>query len=252
MTEHIGVEIADGVAELRMQRPAKKNALTDAMYHAMADAMAAADADDGVGAVLFLGVEGTFTAGNDVADFLAQSESAVRPTDRGVVRFLQALTHGQTPLVAGVDGLAVGIGTTLLFQCDLVVASDRSLFLTPFTDLGLVPENASSYLGPRIMGYQRAFEMLCLGEAFDATRAESAGFVNRVVAPERLEKAARDLARRLAAKPRQAMRASRNLLRPDGAARHQAIEVESEVFGDRLRSAEAHAAFAAFMAKKAS
>lgn len=249
MTDHVEVTEAAGVLTLRFNRPEKKNALTDAMYHALADAME--EAEEGAGAILFLGAGGAFTAGNDIADFLAQATGGGRPEERGVARFLRAQLEGSVPMVAGVDGLAVGVGATTLLQCDYVVASDRAVLKTPFTDLGVVPENASSILGPRIMGHPRAFEMLAMGESFDAARAEAAGIVNRVVAPEALEETARAAAETIAAKPREAMRAARRLLRGDMAPVRAAMTEESRIFGERLMSAEARAAFEGFMTRKA-
>lgn len=251
MSGAIDVTTAEGVAKLVMNRPEKKNALTDKMYHALADAMAAAEADDAVGAILLLGAGGNFSTGNDIADFLAASQSGGLSADLGVNRFLQAQVMGEKPLVAGVSGLAVGVGATTLFQCDLVYAAETADIRTPFVDLGLVPENASSYLAPRIMGHQRAFEMLALGEPFDAERALAAGIVNRVVPEAELDAVAFDAARRLAAKPREAMAITRRLLRADPAAVAERSAEEGRLFGERIRSDEARAAFMAFMSRKA-
>ncbi|MEL6235553.1 MAG: crotonase/enoyl-CoA hydratase family protein [Pseudomonadota bacterium] len=246
---------ANGVQTLRIARPEKKNALTDAMYHALADAMAEAEADPAIGVHLFASHEGMFTAGNDIADFIARatggaaSGGAVAPS--GVMRFLQALSTAEKPMVAAVDGIAIGIGTTMLWQCDMVLASPRARFHTPFIDLGLVPENASSLLAPRLMGYARAFEMLCLGEPFDAERALAAGFVNAIHPPEKLDAEAQALAARLAAKPREAMRLSRALLRGTSEERLDALRREGRIFEERLSSDEARNAFMAFMSRKA-
>lgn len=247
---HVEIARADGVQALRLVRPEKKNALTDAMYHALADAMAAGEADAAVGCHLFLGSGGVFTAGNDIGDFLAQS---VRPADglaRGVERFLEAQAAAEKPMVAAVDGLAIGIGTTLLLQCDMVLASPAAVLKTPFVDLAAVPENASSLLGPRIMGHPWAFELLCLGEAFDAERALAARIVNRIVPAGALEAEAQAVAARLAAKPREALRLSRALLRGDPAERRAVSRKEGALFAERIRSDEARAVFAAFMARK--
>ena len=251
MSGAIDVTTAEGVAKLVMNRPEKKNALTDKMYHALADAMAAAEADDAVGAILLLGAGGNFSTGNDIADFLAASQSGGLSADLGVNRFLKAQVTGRKPLVAGVAGLAVGVGATTLFQCDLVYAAETADIRTPFVDLGLVPENASSYLAPRIMGHQRAFEMLALGEPFGAERALAAGIVNRVVPEAELDAVAFDAARRLAAKPREAMAITRRLLRADPAAVVERSAEEGRLFGERIRSDEARAAFMAFMSRKA-
>ncbi|MCB8838921.1 crotonase/enoyl-CoA hydratase family protein [Aurantimonas sp. VKM B-3413] len=233
------------VLTIRMRRPEKKNAITREMYRAMADALAAADADDGVAAIVFCGVPGAFSAGNDIADFVAIAESGALPAE--VRDFLHALAGVQKPLIAAVDGLAVGIGTTLLMHCDLAYASPGSIFRTPFLDLGVTPEAASSLIGPRLMGHQQAFALLVLGETFGAARAREAGLITQVV--EDPEAAAGDAARRLGEKPAEALRIARALLRgaPDEIAAR--IDLELRYFGERLRSDEAQAAFRAFLAR---
>ena len=251
MSGQIDVTVEAGVKTLRMNRPDKKNALTDKMYHALADEMVSAEADDAVGAILLLGAGGNFTTGNDIADFLAASQGGGLSADLGVNRFLRCQVEATKPLVAGVEGLAVGVGATTLFQCDLVYAADTADIRTPFVDLGLVPENASSYLAPRIMGHQRAFEMLALGEPFTAEMGVQAGFVNRVVPADDLETVAMDAARRLAAKPREAMAITRRLLRGDPATIGAVAAEEGRLFGERIKSDEARAAFMAFMSRKA-
>ncbi len=253
MSGTIDIETKDGVALLVMNRPEKKNALTDAMYHALADGMAAAEADAAVGAVLLAGAGGNFTTGNDIVDFLAASKGGANggAGGRGVGRFLMAQVEGKKPLIAAVEGLAVGVGATTLFQCDLVYAAESASIRTPFVDLGLVPENGSSLLAPQLMGHQRAFEMLALSEPFDARRAEAAGIVNRVVPAESLMETALAAARRLAAKPREALLATRAMLRPDPEAVKAVSLAESRAFAERLGSAEARAAFEGFLARKA-
>lgn len=248
MDGRIDMETREGVAVLVMNRPEKKNALTDAMYHALADGMAAAEADAGVGAVLLAGAGGNFTTGNDIGDFLKAATGGAG--GKGVGRFLMAQAEGLKPLVAAVEGLAVGVGATTLLQCDLVFAAESASIRTPFVDLGVTPENASSLLGPRIMGHPRAFELLVLGEPFDAKRAEAAGIVNRVVPAESLMETAFAAARRLAAKPRGAMLAARALLRGDAEAVKAASLAESRIFAERLRSVEARAAFEGFLARR--
>ncbi len=239
------IEVArgDGVQTLRLNRPEKKNALTDGMYHALADALAAGEADGAVAAHLILGQPGVFTAGNDIADFLSGRGTG------GVGRFLMALVDLAKPLVAGVDGAAIGVGATLLLHCDLVIASPRTVIATPFVDLGLLPENASSLLAPRIMGHPWAFELLCLGEPFGAERAREARILNRIVAEDAVERVATELARRLAAKPAGALREARALLRGDVEAVRTRSLAESAAFTARLGSPEAQAAFAAFLAR---
>ncbi|MEM9047654.1 MAG: crotonase/enoyl-CoA hydratase family protein [Pseudomonadota bacterium] len=248
--ETVLVSRRDGVQTIRIARSEKKNALTDAMYHALADALVAAEADESIGTHLFASHAGVFTAGNDIADFISRATSPVGDPTSGVVRFLEAQCTTQKPMVAAVDGLAIGIGTTMLWQCDMVLASPKARFHTPFIDLGLVPENASSLLAPRLMGHALAFEMLCLGEPFDADRALSAGFVNAIHPAEALDAEAQALAARLALKPRAAMRISRALVRGTPDERLAALRREGKHFAERLASDEARAAFTAFMNRK--
>ncbi|MGZ5662668.1 MAG: enoyl-CoA hydratase-related protein, partial [Usitatibacter sp.] len=168
------------ILDIEFNRPQKKNAFTSDMYEALAAALGEAERDDSVRVVVFHGAAGIFTAGNDIEDF------AKRPPqgeDSPVFRFLEAASRAPKPLVAAVDGPAVGIGTTLLLHCDLVYAGEDARFRLPFASLGLVPEFASSYLLPLVAGYQRAAELLLLGEAFDAQKAYAAGFVTKVVPP---------------------------------------------------------------------
>lgn len=240
----IEIERDGAVQRIRMNRPDKKNALTGAMYTALAQALEQRDAD--IRAHLLCGVPGAFTAGNDIADFLAMA-GQMAMQDAPVVRFLRALANCETPLVAAVDGLAIGVGTTMLFHCDMVFSSERALFRTPFLDLGLVPEAGASLLAPRVMGHARAFELLCLGEPFDAARALSSGFVNHVVAEEEVEARALAAARAIAAKPAEAMRLSRALLWGERADLRARMEEEIRLFAERLSSQEARAAFTAFM-----
>lgn len=253
-SEFIQASRDGAVAVLRIARPDKKNALTTAMYAALTSDLTRAEADPAVAVHCLLGVPGAFSAGNDLEDFLAFSAQGKLGTE--VLDFLNRIATLDKPLVIGVDGLAIGIGTTLLLHADLALASDRSLFRTPFTDLGLVPEAASSLLGPRLMGHVKAFELLVLGAPFDAAAAEKAGLVNKVVAADALEPATLDLARALAAKPHEAVAIGRALLRqsqPFGRAEVQArIALEGEKFKERLTSAEAQAAFRAFLTKKKS
>jgi enoyl-CoA hydratase/carnithine racemase len=248
-TRQIAVERHGAVQLLRFARPEKKNALTDGMYHALADAMAAAEADGGIGAHLFAGSGGVFTAGNDIGDFLSRGVQG-EGFAGGVVRFLEAQATAAKPMVAAVDGLAVGIGTTMLLQCDMVLASPAAVLRTPFVDLGILPENASSLLGPRLMGHAWAFELLCAGEAFGAERALAARIVNAIHPAETLEAEALALAARLAAKPREAMRIARALLRGSPEERLERSREEGRLFAERVRSEEARAAFTAFMSRR--
>ncbi|AZN72822.1 crotonase/enoyl-CoA hydratase family protein [Georhizobium profundi] len=241
-------ESAPGVQIIRMNRPEKKNALTRTMYAAMTDALRQGDADPDVRAHLFLGAPGAFSAGNDMQDFLAFAMGGSLGAE--VIDFLKTLATTRKPLLAGVDGLAIGVGTTLTFHCDMTIASDRSLFRTPFTDLAIVPEAASTLLLPNIAGHQRAFAMLAAGLPFSAEEAREAGFVWRVVPPDALEAEALSLARDIAAKPPQALAIARDLIRGSEQQVLERIDAEAEHFKAQLKSAEARAAFEAFMSRK--
>lgn len=249
MTDHIIVSRTDaypGVMTIRFNRPEKKNAITAAMYHRMTEALQEANADDEVKAVVFLGTDGCFSAGNDMGDFLAYAMSGSSEPPAAAV-FIKALAMAEKPLVSGVDGLAIGIGTTLNLHCDLTVASGRSLFKTPFVDLALVPEAASSLLAPRIMGHQRAFAMLAMGDGFSAEAALDAGLIWKVVSPNEVELEALALAANLAKKPPQALQIARNLIRGPRDELLARMDEELAHFSERLKSAEARAAFEAFM-----
>ena len=232
---------------MRMNRADKKNALTGAMYSALTEGLRAAAADDAVGAIVILGSPGAFCAGNDIKDFIGFAMNGALGTP--ILDFLHALVGTGKPLIAGVDGVAVGIGTTMLLHCDHVIASDRSSFATPFVDLGLVPEAASSLLLPQIMGHRHAYEWLVMGARFDAARAAACGLVNRVVSVEALESETLASARAIAAKPREAAAIAKRLMRPDPALLLARIDEEAKLFAERLRSAEARRAFEAFLAK---
>ncbi|MEM6461505.1 MAG: crotonase/enoyl-CoA hydratase family protein [Pseudomonadota bacterium] len=255
MSEHIVVERPEkyggAVQILRFNRPEKKNALTQEMYGALVDAMHAAETDTSVRVHVFLGVPECFTAGNDMQDFLNYAVSG-RIGEGHVGRFLKALATVKKPMVAGVDGLAIGIGTTMQFHCDLTFATPRSEFRTPFVDLALLPEAGSSLLGPAVMGYQRAFSLLAMGHGFSAEEAREAGFVYKVVTEDALEAQTLSTAGEIAAKPPEAMRISRDLLRGESADVVARIEKESALFAERLTSPEARSAFEAFMLRKKS
>ncbi len=251
MTDDVLIERPDahpGVEVIRFNRPAKKNAITSAMYRKMAAALVSASADPDVKVVAFLGTEGCFSAGNDMADFIAVAMGGAMGRD--VIDFLTALATLDKPVVSGVDGLAIGVGTTIHMHCDLTVASARSVFRTPFVDLALVPEAASSLLAPRIMGHQRAFALLALGDAFTAEEALSAGLIRKIVEPETVEAETLALASKLAAKPPEALAIARRLLRGDRADVIARIDEEAVHFANQLKSAEARAAFEAFMTRR--
>ena len=232
---------------VRMNRPEKKNALTRPMYEAMSAALT--EKREGLRCIVILGNESGFTAGNDIGDFLAAAQSGGALEGR-TSNFLHDLARCETPLVAGVNGVAVGIGTTMLLHCDHVVAASDARLSTPFVALGLLPEAASTLLGPRLMGYARAFELFVMGRPFSAEEAKAAGLVNRVVAPQELEAAALAAAREIAALPPEGVRIARRLMRGPVDETIKRIDEEVAIFGERLTSPEAKAAFRAFLERK--
>lgn len=245
MSEHIAIVEAAGVIEIQIDRPDKKNALTGPMYRAMIAALADASARPDIGAVLVLGRGDAFCAGNDLKDFVAGPEGGAAAFD-----FISAIAAFDKPLVAAVQGLAVGVGTTMLFHCDLVYAAPDARFVMPFVNLGLVPEAGSSLLAPAIMGYAKAAAMLLLSEPMDADGADRAGFITAIVPAETLLDHARAKAAALMAKPPQALTATRRLMKGDPAALIARIEEEARLFRQTLSSAEAQEAFAAFFEKR--
>lgn len=247
MTEHIRVTTAGGIAEIRFDRPDKRNAITSAMYAAMRDALAAADADDAVRVVLFTAAGASFCAGNDLADFLAPRTGEAMP----VHGFLRALLTAGKPLVAAVRGNAVGIGTTMLLHCDIVVAAPDARLQVPFVNLGLVPEAASSLLLPRIVGHARASAMILLGEAVDAAAALATGLVNEVVAADELDVRARSLAAALAAKAPTSMRLAKKLLRGDLAPLLARMAEEGRLLEAQIDTPECREAITAVLEKRA-
>jgi len=246
MTDEIKVAIADGIHTIRFDRVAKKNALYSAMYVALRQALEAAERNPAVAVHVFEGAPGVFTAGNDIGEFLSGGAGLAQPT----VDFLRLLPVIEKPMIAAVDGLAVGIGTTLLLHCDLAYASPRATFRTPFLDLGVVPEAGSSLLAPRRLGYQRAFELLVLGATWSAAEAERYGLLNAVVPEADLASRVRETALKLAAKPPAALAAARRLMKGDAAAVRAQVDAEVALFAERLASPEAKEAFAAFLEKR--
>ena len=243
------ITIRDRVQTIRFNRPGKKNALKSDMYAAMTEALVNGDNSAEVTSHLFIGSGGVFTAGNDIAEFLERSKGGAA-LGMPVAGFIRGLATVKKPMIAAVDGLAVGIGTTLLFHCDLVYATPSASLRTPFLDLGLVPEAGSSLLAPLRMGYARAFELLVLGEPFSAERAREAGIVNALVPAGELEATALKAAARLASKAPEALALSRRLMRGDPSAIVARVDEEVKIFGARLSSPEAREAFAAFMEKR--
>ena len=248
MTDHVSVTHDDGVVLVRIARPEKKNALTGAMYDAMTGALAAADRD-GAGAIVIAGSGGVFTAGNDLADFLAFAERS--EGELPASRFIRQLAVTRTPLVAAVEGVAIGVGTTMTFHCDLVYAAPTATFRMPFVDLGLVPEAGSSFLLPGRVGRAKATELLMLGEPYNAGEAARLGLINAVVEADELVTHALAQAKRLAAKPRGALTATRRLIRGDEGQLLAAMRAEAEAFEAALKSADARRIFKAFLDKSA-
>ncbi|BAV51674.1 enoyl-CoA hydratase [Mesorhizobium sp. 113-1-2] len=250
MTDHILVERQGAIQIIRMNRPEKKNALTRAMYAKMSQTLAQGDADPAVRVHVFLGVPGAFSSGNDLADFMVVATGGDGGTE--VWDFLMALARVEKPIVSGVDGIAVGIGTTINLHCDLTFATPRTVFRTPFVDLGLVPEAGSSLLAPRMLGQQGAFALLGLGEGFSAERAKAVGLIYEVVEEDALEASVLAAAGQIAAKPPQALKIARDLMRGSRDDLIARIGEESEHFRERLKSDEARAALTAFMTRKKS
>jgi len=236
-----------GVMTITFNRLDKKNSITSAMYAVMADAVAQAAADASVRVVLFQGHESIFSAGNDIGDFLSQPPST---QESPVFRFLRGIATFEKPLLAAVAGPAVGIGTTMLFHCDLVYAGDNAAFSMPFVNLGLCPEAASSLLAPRMFGYHRAAEALLMGEPFFAEAAQEVGLVNRVVPPTEVNGYAQAQARKLAGKPLSSLIETKRLMKGDTQAVLQKMDEEGKSFGRMLREPAAKEAFGAFMEKR--
>ncbi|WP_018238997.1 crotonase/enoyl-CoA hydratase family protein [Ensifer sp. BR816] len=248
MTDHVLVERPQaypGVQVIRFNRPEKKNAITREMYAKMTTALTVAGSDPDIRVTAFLGTEGCFSAGNDMNDFLAFAMGGSMGGE--VLDFLRALASATKPVVSGVDGLAIGIGTTIHLHCDLTVASARSVFRTPFVDLALVPEAASSLIAPRIMGHQRAFALLAAGEPLEAADALQAGLIWKIVDENAVDEETLSLAGRLAKKPPEALRIARDLIRGDRNDVLARIDEEAGHFAAQLKSVEARAAFEAFM-----
>ena len=246
MSEHIQRSCADGVCELRFNRPEKRNAITFAMYQALAAHLKAALDDEAVRVVLLSGAGASFSAGNDLKDFISGPEfSGTHP----VLEVLRTLATFGKPLVAAVHGQTVGIGVTMLLHCDLVLAAQGTVLTMPFVALGLVPEAGSSLLVPRLAGQQRAAELLLLGQPLDAAGAERLGLVNRVVGEGEVLGEARALAQRLAQQPAGALRATKALLRGDPAELLARIDAEAREFSSRLKSPEFVARVQAMLGK---
>ena len=251
MSEHIEVRQQSGRLSIRMNRPERRNAITVAMYAALADAIESAASDDGIRLITLEGAGEDFTAGNDLADFLAEMPPP-GTTEIPVWRLLRALAKNEVPIIAAVHGNAVGIGTTMLFHCDLVIAEADSRFVMPFVDLGLVPEAASSLILPRLAGRRRAAKYLLLGESFGPEDAQDFGLVSHVVAKGELDAALEAMTNALLAKPAEALRLTQRLLRREATDEIlERMELENGHFGERLTSDEVKQAIASFFAARA-
>ncbi len=248
MTEHVKTEIANGVLTLTLQRPEKKNALTGAMYDVLSDALERAETDAAIKVILFQGDGDSFTAGNDVGEFAAIAAGNVQG-ERHVSRFLRSLARSSRPLVAAVQGRAVGIGTTMLLHCDLVYLADNARLSTPFVNLALVPEAASSWLLPARIGHARAYAMFALGEPLDAATAVTCGLANAAVPAAELRKKAMDAAITLTKRPAGSLSLTKKLMRDHERIAAQMAE-EGQLFKERLQTPEAREAFTAFAERR--
>lgn len=251
MSEHIEVTRGGGRLRIRMNRPERRNAITVAMYAALADAIEGASGDADIRLITLEGAGEDFTAGNDLADFMAEMPPP-GTTDIPVWRLLRALAKNEVPILAAVHGNAVGIGTTMLFHCDLVIAEQGTRFIMPFVDLGLVPEAASSLILPRLAGRRRAARFLLLGEPFGTEEALALGLISHVAAKGELESALEAMVAALLAKPAQALKLTQRLLRRGPTEEIlQRMELENGHFAERLTSDEVREAITAFFAARA-
>lgn len=249
MTGHITVEHTNGVLTLTLARPEKKNALTNAMYKTLADTIDSAGSNQTIRAILIRGDGDMFTAGNDIAEFVALSTGKNNGIDRHVIRFLHALVSTRLPLVAAVNGHAVGIGTTMLLHCDFILLGQDALLSTPFINLALVPEAGSSLVLPQRIGHLRAFEMFALGEPITAHQALAWGLANRIVSSEDLHAEAFRIASVLAEKPVGSLSQTKSLMRDTQSIIEQ-MDKERICFLERLSSLEAQEAFTAILQKR--
>lgn len=250
MSEHIKVEEEGGVLTISLNRADKKNAITQDMYMAMKAEIERARTDDSVRVVLFRSEGKDFSAGNDILDFLAISQSTDPNTVVGAFQFLKAVADLDKPAVAAVRGLAVGIGLTLLLHCDMVVVAEDARLSAPFVNLALAPEAASTLLLPGIVGYPRAFEIFALGEMLDGRTAHNWGLANRAVPADQVDDTARELANKLAQRAPNSIRQTKALMR-DAGQLWAIMQKEAAVFKSQMRSPEAVEAFTAFTEKRA-
>jgi enoyl-CoA hydratase/carnithine racemase len=247
MTEHIKTTMQDGVLEITFARPEKKNALSNAMYQAASDALENAQTDSSIRVVMFSSEGDAFTSGNDLADFAGVASGGSEELQ--AARFIRVLAQAEKPLIAAVPGLAVGVGTTMLLHCDLVIVAGTAKLTTPFVNLALVPEAASSLLLTARIGHIRAFGMFAMGEALTGQEACNLGLANKALPKDEVIPAARAAARLLAEKPLGAVIATKKLMRESEAILARMAQ-EGKVFGERLRTAEAREVFSAFAERR--
>ena len=247
MTDLVRISVDNGVMEIVWNRPDKKNALSNTMYRAATAALARAVEDNSIRVVLLASEGDSFTSGNDLADFASAAMGGEAPAAGA---FIEAIAQFPKPLLAAVPGLAVGVGTTMLLHCDLVFVANDAKLTTPFVNLALVPEAASSMLMPARIGHVRAFAMFALGEGFTGAQAAQLGLANAALPAGEVIGAAREAAKKLALRPLGAVMATKKLMR-DGEAILTQLRTEGAIFGERLRSAEAMEAFTAFREKRA-
>ena len=247
MTDHVLTSFADGVLAVRLNRPGKKNALTPDMYRALEDAFLDANDNRRVKVIWITGSSDSFSSGNDVGSFLQDSDSAEGPSPGGFIRALATL---EVPLVAAVNGLAVGIGATMLLHCDLVHAARSAVFRFPFVDLGVFPEAASTVLLPRLAGHQAAMELMLMAGKFDAARARDIGMVNAVFDDAMLESRSLEIAQAMARKPASALRLTKARVKAGYGDLAAVIDEEKPLFDACVRSPEAREAFTAFLEKR--
>lgn len=250
MTAHVRASVDNLIMRITLARPEKKNALTNAMYVAVGEALQRAEADPAIRVVLFEGEGDAFTAGNDIAEFAAIASGASEGSEMRAHIFLEALARGTKPYVAAVHGLAVGIGVTMLMHMDLTYVAEDAQLAAPFVNLALVPEAASSWLIPARIGYARAFALFAFGEPIDGKSAAAMGLVTAAVPAAEVKARALEAARILTTKPAGALQATKKLMR-DAAAIQAVMAREGEIFGQRLKTAEAAEAFRAFAERRA-
>lgn len=247
MTALVTTSKKDGILTITMDRADKKNALNLEMYEAMAKAITDANSDPDVNVIMIKGSGDSFCAGNDLGDFLANPPtSSMSP----VVKFLNAISETNIPVVAAVNGVAVGIGVTMLLHCDFVYIDENAPLSLPFVNLGLVPEAASSMILPQLAGHPKAAELLMLGETFSAQDALELGIANEICATQDLDSTAMNTAKKLAAKPREALQNTKALMRREFESVASRIQKENDAFKDRLASAETQATLAGFFKRK--